>query len=585
MNINHLQTEAILRVLRSHKCFRNLPKDSRTLLKTSRDRINFIPIGSGVYWHIGFVKPLEKHLSFYAANEIPPVLEIELNTDGLSLSKSNPMQYWPLQYRVINIPYFKPIIIGVYKGLDKPCNVYKFFENLLNEVKEANRLGGILIRNHHIPIVFKNFVADAPARALVLNHYGHNSSNPCSKCKVSGFRHENRTVYLGINHKKRTNEQYISCVDEDHQKGKSPLADLGIPIVTNVPFEIMHLVYLGVTMRLLSAWYDGKFGYAAKLRSSELNEMSSRYVELNKFCPNEFARRPRSLAKFSKFKATELRHFLLYAAPIISFGILSEEFYFHLLLLNVAMRIVTSNKYSKRQLKTAEKCLQMFVIHAEHLYTASFVSYNVHGLQHLVDDVTELGCLENCSAFVYENNMPLFKKSIRNHPRPLEQFANQLREKNYIQHAPERNPETHRLSAIHTNGPIPEFIKNTNFIQYKKYYSNKFNFAVDDCNSFCNIRDKYVCIIKNILTLNEDVFFVVQTFQNVTNFYELPIQSSSVEVYKCKELSKGLQLISINYVTAKCYSMPSWSSSFSSTKKSEKNNDEYIVSILLHYIK
>ncbi|XP_036148156.1 uncharacterized protein LOC118647409 isoform X1 [Monomorium pharaonis] len=307
MNINHLQTEAILRVLRSHKCFRNLPKDSKTLLKTSRDRINFIPIGSGVYWHIGFVKPLEKHLSFYAANEIPPVLEIELNTDGLSLSKSNPMQYWPLQYRVINIPYFKPMIIGVYKGLDKPCNVYKFFENLLNEVKEANRLGGILIRNHHISIVFKNFVADAAARALVLNHYGHNSSNPCSKCKVSGFRHENRTVYLGINHKKRTNEQYIYIVWMKTIKKEK--ADLGIPIVTNVPFEIMHLVYLDVTMRLLNAWYDGKFGYAAKLRSSELNEMSSRYVELNKFCPNEFARRPRSLAKFSIFKATELRHF------------------------------------------------------------------------------------------------------------------------------------------------------------------------------------------------------------------------------------------------------------------------------------
>jgi len=195
---------------------------------------------------------------------------------------------------------------------------------------------------------------------------------------------------------------------EDHQKGRSPLEDLGIPIVTRVPFEIMHLVYLGVTVRLLSAWYDGKFGYAGKLRSSVLNEMSSRYEELNKFCPNEFAR-PRSLAKFSKFKATELRHFLLYAAPIISLGILSEEFYFHLLLLNV-MRIVTSIKCSRRQLETAEKYLQMFVKHAEYLYTASFVSYNVHGLQHLVDDVKELGHLENCSVFVYENNMPFFKK-------------------------------------------------------------------------------------------------------------------------------------------------------------------------------
>lgn len=94
-----------------------------------------------------------------------------------------------------------------------------------------------------------------------------------------------------------------------------------------------------------------------------------------------------------------------------------------------------------------------------------------------------------------------------------------------------------------------------------------------------------ICRIENILTVNEDVSFVVQTFQNVTNFYELPIQSSTVRVYKCKELSKDLQLISINYVIAKCYSMPSWSGSFSSTQKSEKNNDKYIISTLLHYIK
>lgn len=123
------------------------------------------------------------------------------------------------------------------------------------------------------------------------------------------------------------------------------------------------------------------------------------------------------------------------------------------------------------------------------------------------------------------------------------------------------------------------------FIQYKKYQSNKFNFAVDDCNSFCKIQDKSICRIENILIVNEDVFFVVRTFQNVTNFYELPIKSSTVGIYKCKELSKDFQLISINYVTAKCYSMPSWSGSFSSTKKSEKNNNEYIVSTLLYYIK
>lgn len=95
MSINHVQIRALLRVLRTHKCFEKLPKDSRTLLKTGRNRINFLPVGSGVYWHIGFVQPLQQQLLFYEDNELPASLELELSTDGLSLSRINPTQFWP----------------------------------------------------------------------------------------------------------------------------------------------------------------------------------------------------------------------------------------------------------------------------------------------------------------------------------------------------------------------------------------------------------------------------------------------------------------------------------------------------------
>ena len=153
----------------------------------------------GIYWHIEFVKSLETHLSFYNESDIPAILEIESNTDGLSLSRSNPHQFWPIQYRVTNIAGFKPLIVGVYKGPGKPSNCRNFFNTFIDEVEKARQLGGILANNKRIPFKLKSFVADAPARALILNHYGHNSTNPCSKCKVTGFRFENRTtVYLTI---------------------------------------------------------------------------------------------------------------------------------------------------------------------------------------------------------------------------------------------------------------------------------------------------------------------------------------------------------------------------------------------------
>lgn len=52
----------------------------------------------------------------------------------------------------------------------------------------------------------------------------------------------------------------MRCVDEDHHKeGKSSLSMLPIGIISQTPFEYMHLVCLGVMKKMLSAWVCGKY--------------------------------------------------------------------------------------------------------------------------------------------------------------------------------------------------------------------------------------------------------------------------------------------------------------------------------------
>ena len=273
------------------------------------------------------------------------------------------------------------------------------------------------MRNQRIPFVFKNFIGDAPARALVLNHYGHNSTYPCSKCRVDGFRYDDRVmVYLGIDHEKRTDSDYLSKIDEDYQKDKTLLAKLSIPPVTRVPFDIMHLVYLGITKKCLETCHTGKYGLQAKLSSHSINELSERYLHLNVICPVEFASRPKMLIRYKFFKATELRHLLDYAGPVILFGIISEQHYFQFLNLHIAMRILTSENHTADRLRIAETALKLFVKYAPDLYSPEFVSYNVHALLHITDDARICGPLEKCSAWTYENNMPLFKKKYPKSP-------------------------------------------------------------------------------------------------------------------------------------------------------------------------
>jgi len=107
--------------------------------------------------------------------------------------------------------------------------------------------GGINFHGNKMQIRLRCFVADAPARAYILNHRGHTSCNPCSKCKVSGTCYEGHYVFNGINHSLRTDEEYNRCLDEEHHRGNSPLSMLPIGMVSQVSFEYMHLVCLGVT--------------------------------------------------------------------------------------------------------------------------------------------------------------------------------------------------------------------------------------------------------------------------------------------------------------------------------------------------
>ncbi|RLU15685.1 hypothetical protein DMN91_011440 [Ooceraea biroi] len=120
-----------------------------------------------------------------------------------------------------------------------------------------------------IPIRLRSFIADAPARAFILNHRSHVSCQPCSKCQVSGVYTESRVVFSGIDHAPRTDEEYNRCLDEDHHKdGESPLSSLPMGMVSQVPFEYMHLVYLGVVKKLLLRG-SMKFGIVHRLTMLE----------------------------------------------------------------------------------------------------------------------------------------------------------------------------------------------------------------------------------------------------------------------------------------------------------------------------
>ena len=475
-NLTHVQGNNILSLFRTHSCFSQLPRDVRTLVSTPRNPVVTFVVAPGEYIHFDLETEIIKSLPNTLSVSLVRQLELDFHTDGCSLDKSGSIHIWPVQCRIANIPDIKPIVVGIYKGPQKPCDPNIFFKKFIADVRAIMSNGGINFHSIKLPVRLRCFIADAPARAFALNHRGHMSIRPSSKCTVSGTLNGKHYAFDGINHSPRTDEDYIRRLDQKHHKeGTSPLSSLPMGMVSQVPFEYMHLVCLGVVKKLLSAWVHGDYSPFSKLRRADISLLSARLNSLSRYCPSDFARRPRAIEQCSKYKATEFRQFLLYTGPVILNRVLEKTVYMHFLLLHAAIRVLVSESPSIPHLSFAELALQKFVLRNEELYGPTFNSYNVHGLLHLTNDVRRLGNLDSYSAFPYENNMSIFSKFLRKPSLPLQQYSNRMRERQL--HG--TNIHSNIDSSIRVSRPLSN---DTNSSQYRKIKFNGISLGI-------NVRD------------------------------------------------------------------------------------------------
>ncbi|KAL0149164.1 hypothetical protein M9458_055596, partial [Cirrhinus mrigala] len=200
------------------------------------------------------------------------------------------------------------------------------------------------------------------------------------------------------------------------------------------------MVILGVVRRLLTFLTRGPKHCRLSLRQRD--EISHKLHELRGKMPSEFAWQPRSLNELDRWKATELRQFLLYTGPVVLKNVLPPGRYKHFLSLTVALSIMlepddrTRNAY----LQFAQELIKHFVTSSAALYGRCFPVYNVHGLVHLHEDVRHFNrSLNEISCFPFENYLQKIKKCVRSGKSPLEQVTRRLSE---IDHAGVNKSET-----------------------------------------------------------------------------------------------------------------------------------------------
>lgn len=238
---------------------------------------------------------------------------------------------------------------------------------------------------------------------------------------------------------------------------------------------------------------------------------------------------------------------------------LPENHYKLFLCLSISIRILCTNS-SERNICYADSLLKYFVEEFKLLYRKHNVSYNVHGLLHLADDVRYFGNLDLFSAFKFESKLGDIKRFIRKSSLTLSQLHHRLYEQDQISHEARSSEKIIIMGKLNPD--------NT----YQNIKCDTFLIAPTIKNGIFQVRTGDVVQVKNITqSSNNDNIVLEGQIIFITDEFSSPCLSSKLGIYtsNLNEIISDTICLSISDIKSKCVCMP-------------KSRDSYIVFPLLH---
>ena len=202
--------------------------------------------------------------------------------------------------------------------------------------------------------------------------------------------------------------------------------------------------------------------------------MNSSLKEMKLFIPFEFKRKMKPLSELAYWKASEFRLFLLCAGVVVlkNRDLLDKCYYRHFVKLASAMRLLLISDSTDDDMSLCSKLLIEFCEDCSSLYGKGFLSYNVHGLIHLVNDFNLYGSLDFVSCFSFESYLGLLKSRICSGHKPLEQIAYYAwhENANIVESSKLKNErqESNRFYSVTENGIELPIFQDIPVTHYKK---------------------------------------------------------------------------------------------------------------------
>lgn len=237
----------------------------------------------------------------------------------------------------------------------------------------------------------------------------------------------------------------------------------------------MHLVLLGIVKRLIGFWIKGN--QQVCLFKEDIDMINEKLKLIYESTPYEFSRKQRRITEYKRWKAVELRTFLLYYGPWLIKSFLKEQYFVHFLSLHCAIRILICDELIEKYIDYAHAFLIYFAREFGNLYGNEYVNHNVHNLIHLTLDVKKFGSLDKFSCFPFENYMHKIKMMLKTSNKPLSQFIKRVKEcDKYTSH------KIHEKLSLKENGFV--LINNKHVKCFSSMYYK--NYKMDTKEPNCN---------------------------------------------------------------------------------------------------
>ncbi|CAF1218363.1 unnamed protein product [Rotaria magnacalcarata] len=403
--------------------------------------------------------------------ESDDILTLTMSTDGIQPFQSTEKSLWPVTFIINEIKRkkrfsYQNLILGaVWPGPTKPkrFEMSAVLETIIVQLKELEKGSYFECRSDvgYVSRFLKVFLIcacmDKPAQALVQNLPEPTAKFGCGRCEIRGFsvlsshNSDHRINCFPIKNSLnpphlRSNDRYdslilikelndieiemINCHSLD-RKAKRQLKQklienkesehgiLGSCVLRQLKYfdvgfsfvsDNLHNVYHGVFRKLLSLWLYADYKREDWSCYNHIHHLSS-ILQSFRF-PSTTSRRPRSLLKFKKFKANELRMVLLFGFVIFE-KILKAKYYNHFLKLVIAIHFSEHRALSMGMVDKVKSLLHEFLIEYPKLYTARHNQQVIHSLNHIGQTIDDYGPLTSYSTFHFESILGRIMRTIK----------------------------------------------------------------------------------------------------------------------------------------------------------------------------